>query len=35
MLAEFEARKAEIDAIRTAQGAQLMAATPLFNPRSP
>ena len=36
MLAEFEARKAEIDAIRTAQGAQLMAGTgSLTNPPSP
>ena len=35
MLAEFEARKAEIDAIREAQGAQLVAATPLANPPSP
>ena len=35
MLAEFELRKAEIDAIRSAQGAQLLASTTEANPPSP
>ena len=35
MLAEFELRKAEIDAIRSAQGAQLLASTAETNPPSP
>ncbi|MDX1293245.1 MAG: M23 family metallopeptidase [Hyphomonas sp.] len=35
ILTEFEARKAEIDAIRAAQGAQLLAANTTTNPPSP
>lgn len=35
MLAEFELRKAEIDAIRSAQGAQLLASATETNPPSP